>query len=130
MCFFGFAASHYWNPKKWNNVPHVESRSNSLLALPPLLYCIWGSKYVFLLFPSIHIYTPCTAKKNSNTKTQHRVVSLSVGFTHGTIMSSKLLLLEGVYGAVINGIVIGDTTKVCRGGEIANKHQLLDLSQD
>ena len=87
-------------------------------------------KYVFLLFPSIHIYTPCTAKKNSNTKTQHRVVSLSVGFTHGTIMSSKLLLLEGVYGAVINGIVIGDTTKVCCGGEIANKHQLLDLSQD
>jgi hypothetical protein len=45
-------------------------------------------------------------------------------------MSSKLLLLEGVYGAVYNGIVIGDTTKVCRRGEIANNHQLLDLSQD
>ena len=56
------------------------------------------------------------------------VVSLSVGFTHGTIMASMVLFLEGIYGAVDNGIVIGDTPQVLCRGEIANSHQLNEFN--
>ena len=51
-------------------------------------------------------------------------VTVHSTFTHGTIMASTLLFLEGIYGAVDNGIVIGDTPQVLCRGEIANSHQL------
>ena len=50
--------------------------------------------------------------------------SLSVGSTHGRTMASRLLLLEGIYGAVDNGIVIFDTPQVLCRGEITKNHQL------
>jgi hypothetical protein len=50
------------------------------------------------------------------------VVSLFVGFAHGTIMASKLLVLMA-FMAVDDGFAIGDIPRVFRRGEIATSHQ-------